>query len=83
MPYLLRDTEHDIGLCYEFFQEALSRFDEDDTIEPLFTKAMVDISTQLSKLSMNDSYKPYMTVRDPSLRGFGLGECSSADDCRL
>jgi ubiquitin conjugation factor E4 B len=62
VPYILRDTEHDNGLCYEFFQEALSRFDEDDTIEPLFTKAMVDISSQLSKLSMNDGYKPYMTV---------------------
>lgn len=66
MPYLLRDTEHNIGLCYEFFQEALSRFDEDDTIEPVFTKAMVDISTQLSSLSMNDGYKPYITVSGPA-----------------
>lgn len=65
VPYILRDVEHDNGLCYEFFQEALSRFDEDETIEPLFTKAMVDISGQLSKLSMNDGYKPYMTVRMP------------------
>jgi ubiquitin conjugation factor E4 B len=49
-------------LCYEFFQEAVSRFDEDDTIEPLFTKAMMDASEQLAKLSMNDNYKPYMMV---------------------
>jgi hypothetical protein len=62
VPYILRDAEHDSGLCYEFFQEALSRFDEDDTIEPLFTKTMVDVSSQLSTLSMNDGYKPYMTV---------------------
>lgn len=62
VPYILRDIDHDHGLCSEFFQEALSRFDEDDTIEPLFTKAMVDISSQLAKLSMNDPYKPYMAA---------------------
>lgn len=66
MPYILRDIDHDHGLCSEFFQEALSRFDEDDTIEPLFTKAMVDISSQLAKLSMNDPYKPYMAVCNAS-----------------
>jgi ubiquitin conjugation factor E4 B len=68
MPYLLHDVEHDSGLCYEFFQEALFRFDEDDTIEPLFTKAMVDISSRLSTMSMNDEYKPYVNVSKLTVR---------------
>ena len=68
LPYILRDLDHDIGLCYDFFQEAVSRFDEDDTIEPLFTKAMVDASEKLAKLSLNDNYKPYMTVSEPARR---------------
>ncbi|KAB5586053.1 putative ubiquitin fusion degradation protein [Coniochaeta sp. 2T2.1] len=62
VPYILRDVEHEQGLCYEFFVEAVSRLDEDDSIEPLFTKAMVDISGQLSKLSMNDSFRPHVSA---------------------
>ena len=46
----------------DFFSEAVARLDEDDTIEPLFTKAMADISAKLSTLSMNDAYKPYVNV---------------------
>lgn len=67
MPYLLRDIEDESGVCLDFFQEAISRLDEDDTIEPLFTKAMVDISNRLSAMNMNDDYKPYVNVsrKDP------------------
>jgi ubiquitin conjugation factor E4 B len=46
----------------DFFGEAIARIDEDDTIAPLFTKAMADISAKLSTLSMNDDYKPYVNV---------------------
>jgi len=46
----------------DFFGEAISRLDEDDSIAPLFTKAMVDISSKLSTMSMNDDYKPYVNV---------------------
>ena len=46
----------------DFFGEAISRLEEDDTIVPLFTKAMADISAKLSTLSMNDDYKPYVNV---------------------
>lgn len=69
-PYILRGVEHDNGLCYEFFQEALSRFDDDDTLEPLFTKAMVDISTKLATLSMNDNYKSSVMVSELSLEDY-------------
>ncbi|KAL2265296.1 hypothetical protein VTJ83DRAFT_6396 [Remersonia thermophila] len=58
VPYLLREVENDQGLDLDFFAEAIARMPEDDTIEPLFTSAMVDISARLAKMSMNDDYKP-------------------------
>ncbi|KAK3941785.1 ubiquitin elongating factor core-domain-containing protein [Diplogelasinospora grovesii] len=61
-PYLLRGPEHESGLCMDFLTEAVARLDEDDTIAPLFTKAMVDISSRLSTLSMNDDVKPYINA---------------------
>jgi ubiquitin conjugation factor E4 B len=61
----LRNVENDLSLCMDFFTEAVSRFEEDDSIEPLFTKAMVDISNKLSTLSMNDDYKVYVNVSPP------------------
>ena len=62
MPYLLREVDNEHGLCMDFLNEAMSRIDDDDTILPLFTKAMVDISAQLARMSMNDSYKPSVNV---------------------
>ncbi|KAJ0124691.1 ubiquitin elongating factor core [Diaporthe amygdali] len=60
VPYLLRDIEHESGICLEFIQEAVARFPEDDSIVDLFVRAMVDISTQLSTMSMNDDYRPHV-----------------------
>lgn len=62
VPYLLRDMEHENGLCLDFLQEAVSRFPDDDSLPDVFVKAMVDISSRLSKLTMNDDYKPYVNV---------------------
>ena len=62
VPHLLRGIDHENGVCLDFFTEAMSRMDEDDTIGPLFTKAMVDLSSKLSGLTMNDDYKPYVNV---------------------
>ncbi|KXJ96819.1 ubiquitin elongating factor core-domain-containing protein [Microdochium bolleyi] len=60
VPYLLRNHENDDGICLEFFEEAVSRIPEDDTIEPIFTEAMVQLSQRLATLTMNDDYKPYI-----------------------
>jgi ubiquitin conjugation factor E4 B len=46
----------------DFLGEAVARLDEDDTIAPLFTKAMSDISSKLATMSMNDDYKPCVSV---------------------
>ncbi|CAP70574.1 uncharacterized protein PODANS_3_6380 [Podospora anserina S mat+] len=62
VPYLLKEVENESGLCMDFIGEAVSRFDEDDTIAPLFTKAIVDISSKLSTMTMNDDYKPYVNA---------------------
>ncbi len=62
MPYLLRGLDNEGGICLDFYNEALSRLAEDETVAPLFTKAMVDISIKLSTLTMNDDYKPYVNA---------------------
>ena len=62
VPYLLREVENEQGLCMDFLGEAVSRIEDDDTIAPLFTRAMVEISNKLSIMSMNDDYKPCVNV---------------------
>ncbi|TPX17100.1 uncharacterized protein E0L32_003218 [Thyridium curvatum] len=61
-PYLLRGLSHDDGICLDFIQEAVARIPDDDTITPIFTNAMVQISNQLSRMTMNDGYQSYMDV---------------------
>lgn len=59
-PYFLLDPEDDRGLCPEFLAEAVSRVDEDESVTPMFTSAVIKLSTQLSRMTMNDNYKPYV-----------------------
>lgn len=63
VPYLLRDIDNDNGICLDFLQEAVSRISEDESITEVLVKGMVEISTQLSKLTMNDDYKSHVNVR--------------------
>lgn len=76
MPYLLRDIEHESGICLEFIQEAVARIPDDDSIVDLFVKAMVDISTQLSTLSMNDDYRSHVNVSCSSI-GLSLSDAAA------
>jgi ubiquitin conjugation factor E4 B len=59
---LLVDSEHDRGICHDFLSEAVSRFDEDESVKEALVGAMEQLSRELSKLSMNDDYKPYILV---------------------
>jgi ubiquitin conjugation factor E4 B len=61
-PYLLFEAADDKGICLDFLQEAVSRFEEDDTVKPMITKAVKGLSLQLSNMTMNDNYKPYINV---------------------
>ncbi|KAI0431363.1 ubiquitin fusion degradation protein 2 [Xylaria sp. FL1042] len=60
VPYLLRNHDNEDGLCLDFFTEAVSRIAEDDTVAPMFTEALVIMSSRLAKMTMNDDYKPYI-----------------------
>lgn len=61
-PHLLVDPEDDRGLCHEFLTEAASRFAEDEMVKEALTGAVEELSRQLSKMTMNDDYKPYVNV---------------------
>ncbi|OCK81448.1 ubiquitin conjugation factor E4 [Lepidopterella palustris CBS 459.81] len=58
--HLLVDSENDRGICHDFLNEAVSRFDEDDSVKEALVGAMEQLSRQLAMLSMNDDYKPYV-----------------------
>ncbi|KAK6824720.1 ubiquitin elongating factor core [Apiospora arundinis] len=60
VPYLLRNAEVEDGICLDFFNEAVERMKEDDTVAPIFTNAMVELSQRLAKKSMDDDYKVYI-----------------------
>lgn len=62
MPFVLRSLESDVGLDLDFYSEAVARLDEDDSIEPLFVKALADLSAKLATMTMNDDYKPYVAA---------------------
>lgn len=57
--YLLIDPEDDKGIDFEFINEAVRRFDEDDSVKPAFISAVEQLSAQLSSMDVNDDYKPY------------------------
>lgn len=61
-PHLLVDPEDDRGLCHEFLSEAVSRFPEDETVKEALIGAIEELSRQLSRMTMNDNYKPYVLV---------------------
>lgn len=70
--HLLADPNTELGICHDFLMEAASRMPEDESIKDAFVDAMEQLSSDLSKMSMNDDYKPYVQalhnlVRYPAL----------------
>lgn len=59
-PYLLKEPDDEHGLCLDFLQDAAARFDEDESVKDMLTRAVAGLSLQLSNMTMNDNYKPYM-----------------------
>ena len=47
---------------FEFLNEAVRRFDEDDSIKPAFITAVEALSRELSAKNVNDDYRPYVVV---------------------
>lgn len=62
-PHLLLDPDDDQGLNQEFILEALKRIQEDDSILPTFVTAVEEMSQDLSRVTLDDDYHPYMMVR--------------------
>src|SRR4051812_46452603 len=62
-PYFLFEPGEDKGICPDFLEEAVSRFAEDEMAKSMITKAFAGLSSQLSNMTMNDVYKPYVHVR--------------------
>jgi ubiquitin conjugation factor E4 B len=58
--HLLVDPENDRGICHDFLSEAVSRFEDDDSVKELLVGAVEELSRRLSKMTMNDDYRPYM-----------------------
>lgn len=60
--YLLIDPDNDRGLDQDFLVEAISHLEEDEIIRNTLVEAVEQLSTNLANLSMNDDYRPYMSV---------------------
>ncbi|KAL9058556.1 MAG: hypothetical protein Q9162_001711 [Coniocarpon cinnabarinum] len=65
-PHLLQEPDSEKGVCHEFLQEAVSRFDDDDSVKVILVEAMEQLSQELATKSMNDNYKPYVLA----MRGY-------------
>jgi ubiquitin conjugation factor E4 B len=61
-PYLLLEPAEEKGISPDFLTEMEARIDEDESIKPMLRKAVIGLSQQLSTLTMNDNYKPYIHV---------------------
>ncbi|KAK8228435.1 putative ubiquitin fusion degradation protein UfdB [Phyllosticta capitalensis] len=60
VTHLLVDPEDDRGLCHDFLNEAVSRFEEDESIKDAFVGAMEQLSAMLATSNMNQDYKAYV-----------------------
>lgn len=70
--HLLAEPESEAGIDADFLAEISTRFDEDESYPNLVISAIEQMSSQLSQLTMEDNYKPYMIalrglVRHPKI----------------
>jgi ubiquitin conjugation factor E4 B len=57
--HLLADPDDERGLDHDFLGEAVSRFDEDETLKLTFVGAIEEHSRRLGKMTMNSEYQKY------------------------
>lgn len=60
--HLLVDPESDRGICHDFLTEAVARFEDDESVKDTMVQAVEHMSLNLSAMTMNDDYRPYVTV---------------------
>ncbi|KAM3420953.1 hypothetical protein BST61_g4185 [Cercospora zeina] len=62
VDHLLAGPESDHGICTDFLTEAVSRFEEDDTIKETIVNAAEALSQQLAQKDMLADYTNYITA---------------------
>ena len=77
--HLLKDPSDDKGVCPDFIAEALTRWDEEDEVKTMFTKAVQQMSAQLSRMTMENDYKPYVQALK-NLTRFSVITAAIAED---
>lgn len=62
---MVDNPDGETGTCFDFFQEAATRVQEDEDARNVLVGAMVLCSNRLGKISMDGDYRSYMMVRPP------------------
>ncbi|GAI89435.1 unnamed protein product, partial [marine sediment metagenome] len=60
VEHMLSDPESDSGICFDFLNEASSRFDEDESIKDAMVSAVEELSRQLATKSMLGEERVYV-----------------------
>lgn len=59
---MVDDPEDERFMDAEFLDQLVARCSEDESIPPVVAEAAEYISQKVSKMTMNDDYKPYIMV---------------------
>ena len=66
--HLLSEDDGDGGIDQDFLTEAVSRFEEDETIKMAFVGAIEELSRRLAKMTMDSDYRRYNFILRRLLR---------------
>ena len=74
-PYLLLNPDDDKGIDFEFLDESVRRFAEDESIKPAFITAVEALSQELSFRTIDDDHKPYVMVCSSAPNILSMSSC--------
>ncbi len=60
---MVEDPEDERFMDAEFLDQLAARCSEDESLPPVVAEAAEYMSQKVSKMNMNDDYKPYIMVR--------------------
>lgn len=61
-PYLLLEADEERCIDFNFLEKLKERSLEDDDVLPVLVDTASRLSSELSRMSMNDNFKPYVNV---------------------
>ncbi|TQS39346.1 hypothetical protein Golomagni_00131 [Golovinomyces magnicellulatus] len=59
---LILDSSVEESADHFFIMKIASRIEEDESVKPILVRAAIDLSQQLSEITMNDNYKRYINA---------------------